>query len=1442
MDTVLPKVSQIFEYLYAVKSLSERTIYSLRSYEKFLWQADLPNVEGCYINGNGEKEEAWLEIHKQDIPTTPALPQVLHEWVLKWSDPEEEPNFQKSRIINNEEEWFEDDELRVGIYRRWIEEEWRTWANKALPKTKVQALYMELFVLHQRFQREGDELELVWGHGLLDWRINGINIERPLLITRLELQFDAKNGVFMLLPTSMGTVMEFDMFNNVEVPNIQRIQEMGRQLAATDLDVRDENNISPLLLEMVQTISSEGQFAIERIANKEGRPSISYTPVIMLREKGGRLWQEELATIIELLKNGLPIPDPIKLLTTEDDSITNAIAESASKDPAWGPVGEDLLFPLPANFEQKLIAQKLASSSGLIVQGPPGTGKSHTIVNLVSHLLAHGKRVLVTSEKERALQVLRDKIPQEIRDLCVSVLGGDTKSVKELEDSIRYIAENMDRLQPDVLSKNIKRDQHELHEIRQKIQKIKHEINKAAELENEIVNVEGEQLLPIEIGKWLSQHCELDWLPDALHLDATMPLSQNELQQLFDLLNSLSSKDIKQLELARPEVNHLPVPTEFEQKVIQIKRLKEKLRGSEDYIRGWGLSDEAINLMAITEQINDAVKNLEKLEADWCQTILNDVMNNESRVAEWLEFYEDMSAKIQLVSQLEKELLDVEVVFPEGINITKAKEDLIQLSTKLKADKEASWLLKNVFARKYNYLFEELRINGLPIRKKGDTEVLLKHLEVVDTKNKICLAWNRTMSEFDAPTMEPAKARFRSVLEDQLTFIKIIITWKNNVIVPITTGIMSLGVPEPFKWSDKEWFQQILLGISALEDKRKWDEAHLFFNDIEQYLSNGRNIENTHFSWTNLMNACQNLDIECWSENYLKIHRLQNLEADYQTFTHLIQKLRQVVPNWTQKLLDRNTAGIESKLPSDLQQAWKWSKLNNWLKVHREHVQVEEKEAELSIELKSEARIITQLVANSTWLSQLQRITKSQKSSLIAWLNAMKRIGKGTGKYASAFRKEASEEMKTCRGAIPVWIMPIRKVIENIQLNGDLFDVVIVDESSQSDLFALSVLMRAKKVVVVGDDNQISPENVGHDMGEVMGLIDRYLQGIPHKNRFELKTSLYDIASQVFDHRIVLKEHFRCVPEIIQFSNDLMYGGHMDPLRLPLPYERIEPPVHTVFVDGGYRDEHTSKALNRPEAEALVEYVVNCCNDEAYDGKTFGVISLQGHDQAKIIEELLRERIGEEEMLARRLVSGDSYSFQGDERDVIFLSMVAANNLRIGALSKRSDMQRFNVAASRARDQMILFHSVELRDLNPSCARYQLLSYCKEPSRTVKDVSQYEQEFDSQFEKDVFTLISARGYRVIPQVKVGTVGKRIDLVIEGMRGRLAVECDGDKWHGLDKWHEDMERQRILERVGWKFWRVRGSAFYRDPVQAMESLWVKLDELGITPVGTKDQMA
>lgn len=172
--------------------------------------------------------------------------------------------------------------------------------------------------------------------------------------------------------------------------------------------------------------------------------------------------------------------------------------------------------------------------------------------------------------------------------------------------------------------------------------------------------------------------------------------------------------------------------------------------------------------------------------------------------------------------------------------------------------------------------------------------------------------------------------------------------------------------------------------------------------------------------------------------------------------------------------------------------------------------------------------------------------------------------------------------------------------------------------------------------------------------------------------------------------------------------------------------------------------------------------------------KTIGVVVLQGEAQGALIENQLLELLGAEEMGKRRLVCGNPYSFQGDERDIMIMSMVAANNERIGPFSKPADERRFNVAASRARDQMILFHSVTCDDLSTSCLRRQLLEFFEDSRPQKIGIKQDELErrasqdnrgvvkppspFDSWFEVDVALSLLRKHFIVLAQHEVA--GKR----------------------------------------------------------------------------------
>ena len=235
--------------------------------------------------------------------------------------------------------------------------------------------------------------------------------------------------------------------------------------------------------------------------------------------------------------------------------------------------------------------------------------------------------------------------------------------------------------------------------------------------------------------------------------------------------------------------------------------------------------------------------------------------------------------------------------------------------------------------------------------------------------------------------------------------------------------------------------------------------------------------------------------------------------------------------------------------------------------------------------------------------------------------------------------------------------------------------------------------------------------------------------------------------------------------------------------------------------------------------------------------RTIGVVSLLADKQARKIWEMLEADLGPEEIKRHEITCGDARTFQGKERDIMFLTMVVTPG-EAHAQTKDSTTQRFNVAASRARDRMYLVRSIELEQLSSADKqRRSLIAHFTTPYlQDDKHVEELRSLCESNFEKEVYDILTEKGYRVIPQVKVGEY--RIDMVVEGHNdARLAIECDGDRYHGADKWEDDMRRQRILERAGWQFWRTFASTFVRNRREVIDDLIASLTDRGIEPIGS-----
>lgn len=457
---------------------------------------------------------------------------------------------------------------------------------------------------------------------------------------------------------------------------------------------------------------------------------------------------------------------------------------------------------------------------------------------------------------------------------------------------------------------------------------------------------------------------------------------------------------------------------------------------------------------------------------------------------------------------------------------------------------------------------------------------------------------------------------------------------------------------------------------------------------------------------------------------------------------------------------------------------------------------------------------------------------------LNGWKMTVTKIGKGTGKNAPALREEARKLMIQCQAAVPAWIMPVSSVMNAVDPSKTKYDIIIIDEASQSDITAAAILYMGKKIIVVGDDEQVSPMAVGIDDSKIQNLMTMFIKGkIPNAHLWDAKMSLYDIAELNY-RPLMLREHFRCVPDIIGYCNMLSYEGKIEPLR-----EAGSSPFKTAMVS--YRVNGTRRGrnkINEEEAAAVVALIQACLEQPEYANKSFGVISLLGDDQTKLIERKLYDAIPIAEYEKHHILCGNASNFQGDERDVIFLSMVDSNN-GTGPLSMASGegqgsngkamKQRYNVAVSRAKDQLWVVHSLDYTaDLKPGDMRRRLLEYVTNLGTVAAKASEIEEASDSPFEAAVAKALVGKGYHIVQQWQVGAY--YIDMIAICGKKRIAIECDGERWHSGDKIREDMERQAILERLGWRFIRIRGSEYYRNPAQTIERVVSELIAAGIQP--------
>lgn len=1458
-------VLDLLNYIEQVEKLKSKPAFSVPTEYFAAYQCELNELPEVQFNLQSDGDDVWLRIPRLREIAAPEPEEALRPWISLPKSPEKTPDL-KSEVVTFEgkrelgRQQLEDNPQIQELFDWYVEYQWEPWAAAERRRRKTIGRYSQLFALQQAIASDGAEtpLELVWGIGYAAWKKEGFGtaVKYPLLVQACEITLNEKTFDIEIRPRDIEPRLEADCYAEMELPGVKQLEAYWRSALATSA-----NRVNPFepstfegsLRAAVGHLDSSGDYeqrapdAPTPVPNE--RLKITNTWVVFGRKRSGDIFLEDIRRLKRKVEEAPALPSVIRSFVEHGEGKVRVRPEQPFRGLSTSDGGSnamELYFPMPYNDEQVSIVQKLYANDGVVVQGPPGTGKTHTIANVICHYLAQGKRVLVTAKGESALAVLQEKLPEQIRPLSVALLSDERDGMKQFEHSIQTIASSVASMNPSRAAANITAGEEKLNQLHAKIASVDRSVAANASKHMQSVKFQGRDITPEELARLVLESAEThEWLDDEPQVGDAAAVGFND-------------EDIASLKRSRMAVSAdltylpfmLPYPDEFPgwPDLLALHRDLVKAKSIEASVTQGNvlaLVDARVETFIKAQELMQFLDDRFALRTKLAAARVPGLAAVGKRLADMqpsdpvLKALLDVCVEVRALEKERREHVASAVSLPEH---AERHEDFCEALARLIAGKSAFGLpFGKGEARK---LVAAVTVAGVAPTAASEWQTVSRVVAWRNSARKLLARWTALSGEFALEPLETgleAGFRMAAQAEGSIEDARRLVFDYDAKLNERLEEVFGKRIADKMFDGGEPFVGSAYSSLQAHVDKGRLGYAMKRVQELLKKLEGHRGgivDELRGFLMESLgrLTADESVLQTTWAALHAELTRLSALRPHLNEISRVTAAMDAAgAVKWAKRCrTEAATADLDVITPANWADAWKWRQAVMFLDSidghHKMRALFDDRRA-LTTAL---ARTYQEVVAEKTWLGVFNNSPDSVRQALQAYLNAVQAMGAGTGVRAVRHRKTARDAMLRAYQAVPCWVLPEWRVSETIPPEVGLFDLVVIDEASQSDIWALPALLRGQKVLVVGDHKQVSPTAVGTAEEKIKELIHRFLGNQPFGSEMTPDKSIYDLARVVFaGNSVMLKEHFRCVPVIIEFSNREFYHGDIRPLRVPKANERLDPPLIDVFVKGGFR----KGDVNAPEAKAIVDEIEAIIADSEMAGRSIGVVTLLGNAQAALLHELISERISPVDVVARKIAVGPPPVFQGRERDIMMVSMVLGPGDR--ATPNRADMhQRFNVALSRARDRMYLFRSVADTEFNEDSLNGRVIRHFKQPfQQDHRQVAALREKCESGFESEMFDELTRRGYRVLPQVPCG--GYRIDFVVEGGEGRrLAVECDGDRFHGPGQWQDDMARQRVLERAGWTFWRCFASSFVRRREEVLADLVQTLERLGIQPIGSE----
>lgn len=445
---------------------------------------------------------------------------------------------------------------------------------------------------------------------------------------------------------------------------------------------------------------------------------------------------------------------------------------------------------------------------------------------------------------------------------------------------------------------------------------------------------------------------------------------------------------------------------------------------------------------------------------------------------------------------------------------------------------------------------------------------------------------------------------------------------------------------------------------------------------------------------------------------------------------------------------------------------------------------------------------------------KLQSALSQHRQTFVSLLNELKQRRKD---HKNDFTQVANYELLF--EALPIWITTTSEVSQLIPNQAELFDLVIVDEASQCDIAsALPVLQRGKKAVVVGDPKQLRHLSFLSKKRQ-RALQAQYelhrWQGHPvldYRSKSLLDSINYAIENQ--DQIHFLNEHYRSEPDIIHFSNHTFYGAALNVMKMH-PHNVSNRNIE-LHICAGQRN---AQGYNEIEAMELFKQLEKIAADKP--DQTIGILS-PFRAQVDYLKKQLVKQFSISFIQDHQILVGTPYHFQGEEKDIMLLSMAIDDDAHASTFRYLNRADVFNVSITRAKTGQHIFLS---GDANKWSKDFLLAQYLDSIVRNRRGQNKTPDQLIDQFAEELEAALAERGYTNV-QHRIQIAGFEVDLAIIQKDRTLAIDLVG--FPGAMQRAFPPDKHQMLRRIGIPVFVLPHAKWLVNPASCLAELKIFLD--------------